>query len=605
LWNILISVASNPKAGEIICVLDALDECLEVDRKQLTEALTMFYSENFKTQNLKFLLTSRPYDHIRRGFQGLENKVPTIHLSGEGEAEIQQISYEIDLVIKKRVEDISKQNDLRPDECSYLQEQLTSVPNRTYLWVSLTLNVVENMTGFTRGNIRQTIQSLPPNVDEAYGRILDRSPDQVKARRLLHVITAAERPLSLRELSLAMAFSAGYQSISDIRDELETDDKRLKRTIRDLCGLLVVIIDEKVYLLHQTAKEFLVQGSRSTSASANNLSQTNSWKHSLRPEESHEILANACMSYLIQDTTIQTDVFHYFLDYAAYYWPTHFRRAFTQDAHEAAKLGYRLCQTGSNIFRIWSNVFETRTWLPVSSSTILIASYLDLAAIVRLCLDTETADVDSKDSQYNQTPLSWAAEKGHEGVVALLLDTGNVDVNSRDTIRFTPLLWAARGGYEAIVRLLLDTGKVDVNSEDKNAQSPLSWAAGEGHEAVVRLLLDTGEVDIDSRSKLGATPLIWAAGEGHEAVVKLLLDTGKVDINSKDRWGRTALLWAAENGHEGVVALLLETGKVDLDSRTNSGETPLSLAMKEEHKAVVSLLEKSKIASTTTHIPVT
>ena len=67
-----------------------------------------------------------------------------------------------------------------PDECSYLQEQLTSVPNRTYLWVSLTLDVVENMTGFTSGNIRQAIQNLPPTVDSAYGRILDRSPDRIK-----------------------------------------------------------------------------------------------------------------------------------------------------------------------------------------------------------------------------------------------------------------------------------------------------------------------------------------------------------------------------------------------------------------------------------------
>jgi len=39
------------------------------------------------------------------------------------------------------------------------------------------------------------------------------------------------------------------------------------------------------------------------------------------------------------------------------------------------------------------------------------------------------------------------------------------------------------------VRLLLDTGKVDVNSRDNGGQTPISRAASRGHEAVVKLLL--------------------------------------------------------------------------------------------------------------------
>jgi hypothetical protein len=239
LWNILISVASHVQAGDIICVLDALDECHEDDRKQLIQALKTLYSGRLRKHSLKFLVTSRHYDHIRRGFRELENKFPTIHLSGEGEDEVQKISREINLVIEKRVEDIGEQNDLRPDERVYLREQLRHVSNRTYLWVSLTLDVIENMSGFTKGNIRQAVRKLPQNVDEAYDRILNRTSDRAKAMRLLHIITAAERPLSLRELSVAMAFSDRHRSITDILDELETDDKRFGRSLRDLCGLFL------------------------------------------------------------------------------------------------------------------------------------------------------------------------------------------------------------------------------------------------------------------------------------------------------------------------------------------------------------------------------
>jgi hypothetical protein len=102
------------------------------------------------------------------------------------------------------------------------------------------------MSCFTKRDIRRTVGNLPKTVDEAYGRILDRCPGKDKARRLLHVVSAAERPLSLQELSLAMAFSAGHRSISDILDELETDDKRSKKSIRDLCGLVLFLVGGKV-----------------------------------------------------------------------------------------------------------------------------------------------------------------------------------------------------------------------------------------------------------------------------------------------------------------------------------------------------------------------
>jgi ankyrin repeat protein len=62
-------------------------------------------------------------------------------------------------------------------------------------------------------------------------------------------------------------------------------------------------------------------------------------------------------------------------------------------------------------------------------------------------------------------------------------------------------------GHDAVVKLLLDTGQVDVDSKGNNGRAPLWWAAENGHGAVVKLLLDTGQVDVDSKSNDGRTPL--------------------------------------------------------------------------------------------------
>lgn len=287
LWDILMSITASSNSGEIICAMDALDECQEDDRNQLIGAVRDLYLGSNNNRKLKFFLTSRPYGHIRREFRELENQMPTIHLSGEGQAEVEKISHEINLVIMKRAQDIHIKKDLEQHEQDFLQEKLTEIPNRTYLWVSLTLDYIQGLDGFTKGKVRETVHDKIPNtIDKAYDKILSRSKDQCKAKHLLHTVLAAKRPLSVEELSLAMALKRECQSHDDIREEIEPV-KRFTTTLRDLCGLILVVVNNKVYLLHQTVKEFLVQNS----SQSDNSSSPNSWKHALVVKESNKILA--------------------------------------------------------------------------------------------------------------------------------------------------------------------------------------------------------------------------------------------------------------------------------------------------------------------------
>ncbi|KAI8663498.1 NACHT-sigma domain-containing protein [Fusarium keratoplasticum] len=193
-------------------------------------------------------------------------------------------------------------------------------------------------------------------------------------------------------------------------------------------------------------------------------------------------------------------------------------------------------------------------------------------------------NIDARDSD-GRTPLSWAAEGGHEAVVRLLLDRGaHTEVPDKESR--TPLWRAAEKGHEAVVRLLLDRG-AHTEVPDKESRTPLWRAAEKGHEAVARLLLDRG-AHTEAADKGGWTPLLWAAAMGRRAVVRLLLDRG-AHLEAADLEGRTPLLWAAEKGHEAVVRLLLDRD-AHAEAAEMDGRTPLWWAAAGGHEAIVRLL---------------
>ena len=146
MWEILEHTAADFRAGEIVCLLDALDECEEAQPITLLEKLKTFYrkAEGSKAryQNLRFLLTSRPYRNIRAQFHSLIRRFSTIHLSGDDESDL--IKEEIDLVIHSEVSAIASERCFDRETEDFLLTQLLSIENRTYLWLHLILDQIRN-----------------------------------------------------------------------------------------------------------------------------------------------------------------------------------------------------------------------------------------------------------------------------------------------------------------------------------------------------------------------------------------------------------------------------------------------------------------------------
>lgn len=370
-WDILINVAEDENAGEIICLLDAIDECENQGRSQLAQKLCQLYATK-RNFNLKFLLTSRPYSGIRRGFQPLKIQgLPMIHLSGESDVEMEKISREIDVFIRARIQDIGTRLMLSHPEQDLLLEKILCVPNRTYLWVHLTLDLIESDIDIDKSRIRELISHLPETVDEAYDSILSKSGNSKKARKILHIIVAAARPLTLREMSLALVLQESHRYYDDLELEFKPgSEDRFREKLRDVCGLFVTIIDSRLYLLHQTAKEFLVQND--TANSSEDVHLDLKWKHSLRPQESHRILTEICIWHLLLED-FENDPLgenralsqyvedHIFLDYSAKHWAAHFRELEIEVQGAMTQSILRICEMSSGHCLTWFRIYWTST----------------------------------------------------------------------------------------------------------------------------------------------------------------------------------------------------------------------------------------------------
>ena len=587
LWEILIMASQDKNAGEVVCILDAFDECESQERDMLARALCKLYGtrDGFR---LKFLITSRPYSAIRQGFQPLDIPgLPVVHLSGESEAELSKIAREIDLYIHARVRSIRDKLMLNPDKEQLLLQELLRIPNRTYLWVHLTMDLIQGKMNINKTGIHEAVSSIPPTVDDAYEGILNRSSDPEEAQKLLHIVVAAARPMTLSEMAVALALQPNHLSYQDLDLDPEAD-KSFREHVRDLCGLFITIIGSKIYLLHQTAREFLVhdkpsiavrpRAARSEEARLRIHDNTQRWKSSLQPQESHRILCQICIWYLLlaefetcspDGTRISQCPEHIFLDYSAKNWASHARASGISDNGTMTDSLLAICDARSSRFLSWFRIYWADTGMdfPQNVTTLMIASYFGLVRVVKLLLKNDDAQVNSLDSTYRRSALSWASENGFDGVVDLLIRGPKfhykhltrssfwkgvqVDVGDKDGR--TPLSYAAWNGHMAIVKRLVKA-KARVDSKDEIGGTPISYALCSGHEAVANKLMK--EAPADSVDVIRGTLLVSAAAKGHKTIVKRLLLEKGANIEAVDSDGWTPLRAAAENGHEAVVRLL-------------------------------------------------
>ncbi|KAJ6101892.1 hypothetical protein N7486_004319 [Penicillium sp. IBT 16267x] len=316
LWKIFTTAVLSDEFCKTICIFDALDECRETDQNRLIEKLQSFHRlphPHTEDTWLKYLVTSRPYDDIQKRFRAITDSFPHLHLKGQEEND--QIHQEIDLVVKMRVKELAERAALSPDTQQRLEQQLLQMEHRTYLWLHLAIDDIQSTLEDSLRPAEEPIQLIPRSVEEAYEKILSRVPSRqvADARKILQIIVAARRPLTTAEMAMALGIATSPRARIAAKAGLELlqIDKKLRR----LCGLFVFINNAKIYLIHQTAREFLLKKINSDSAN---------YLYSWTLTDTEDQMTVICLRYLLMEDLEHGDEdscsnIRSFLNYSAVY----------------------------------------------------------------------------------------------------------------------------------------------------------------------------------------------------------------------------------------------------------------------------------------------
>lgn len=624
LWNVFQSIVTDPRAGSVYIIIDALDECEPTTRRELLSSIRdMIQSPDGAYGNersVKFILSSRPYFP---GFERSLGSFPDQRLSIDegGDAYIA----DLEMYIHQRMSEISQDHKLSPETKQYLQEYLLAKADRTFLWVHMVLSSFDNLIPISTKDFQKKVDEIPADLQATYRGLLDKieGKDRDAASKLLKLVLGSSRPLSLDEIGVALTLSYEHQDENELKRDLPPS---ITRTLQGTLGPLIRISDLKVSLIHQSAKEFLMEPNSADEGPAR-------W-FSTDQEDISLSLAEVCIQYLsLQDFStdrfaaaesfddlsgvvddsdksssndvsqplgmdigiealfVESEVVedehchnitntHCFYDYASLNWAHHFARCQAIAPEPLRRDAARLLKAdhswvASNWLKyFWIQSKDERTAVPSNLNEVELAAYFGFDRIIADFLQERVAISQAA----RNTALYWAATNNHADTVLLLLSAA-AEPNSHTTQdRHTPLIGAAVMGSADCVKILLRDQRTDINLTDYTGRSPLLMASKYGHVDVAKLLLHGGNCDTGKTDRTGTTPLIWAAGGGYTRILMELLKQPGIEVNQQDNSGRTAISWAAGEGLKECLDALVGNKQVDINLSDAKGLSPLMWA---------------------------
>jgi hypothetical protein len=239
LSKIFEGILDDPSLKTTYLVIDALDEC----ENDLSNLLEFIVAISTASRRVKWLLSSRNMPDIERKLK-LDNA--RTKLSLEREENALQVSRAVDVYVDhelSRLESLQDDSALR----DHVQEILRKKAKGTFLWVALVVQELEKAEDW---HVRQVVEEVPTSLNELYNRMVDQMEkhkrDSKFCRLILSTVTVTYRPLHLSEIGV----------LSGVPNEISSTKRNVARIVAK-CGSFLTVQDDRVYLVHQSARDYL------------------------------------------------------------------------------------------------------------------------------------------------------------------------------------------------------------------------------------------------------------------------------------------------------------------------------------------------------------
>ena len=201
--------------------------------------------------------------------------------------------------------------------------------------------------------------------------------------------------------------------------------------------------------------------------------------------------------------------------------------------------------------------------------------------------DSDLHEVDSE----GKSLLMKCAEDGAERAVQCFI-RGGADIEKKDVNHMTALMMASERGHEDVVAILLEAGAQWRYVKNKNGDTARDLSKKNKHQEVDDLLLLYGFTHWGEQSRF-RNVLVKAASKSHDGICAKIMDKG-MSVDATNEAGKTGLQAASEAGHLSTVSLFLER-RADPTLVSRLGLSALQLSLKFGHLEVATKLLNARI----------
>ncbi|KAM0211917.1 hypothetical protein ACHAQI_005070 [Fusarium lateritium] len=244
LSEMFTAILNDDDATDCVFVVDALDECTKGQEK-----LIDLISRLSNTCKARWLISSR-------NWQTIEGQLHSV--TGDARLQLElnatAISEAVNYFINHKVKELARGKRLNDDIRVKLYEYLVANADDTFLWVALVCEELAKL-GVAARHILEVAYSFPSGLTELYERMMatmNQSRDKEFCEAVLALSAVAIRPLTILEIAtLDRRLNAVSEDLEAITDIVRS------------CGSFLIIREDTVHIVHQSARDYLIEASDS------------------------------------------------------------------------------------------------------------------------------------------------------------------------------------------------------------------------------------------------------------------------------------------------------------------------------------------------------